>query len=254
MPQTHVLEEQDSLRTPFVGSVLLHAGVFGLLLLSTFQFQRAHETWGGPTHAGDIVTVGQVKTIPLPSRKGPINPVANDTESQVQQAPKPEPKKKVQVEEKAIRLKSRTAKQQPKPQALQRYRSEPIKPNQVFSQEAPAARTPMIQKAGTGEIGVGPNNILGDRFGAYADLVIRRVSDKWDTAGLAGQAAPIVIVTFDILRDGSIRNVQIVQRSGNSSLDYSVQRAVTDAAPFPPLPPNFDRSEANVELRFHLQR
>jgi protein TonB len=81
------------------------------------------------------------------------------------------------------------------------------------------------------------------------------VTDKWQTSGLAGlNSAPMVIVTFDILRDGNVRNVQIAQRSGNSTLDYSAQRAVMDAAPFPPLPAAFDRNEANVELRFQLQR
>lgn len=252
---TDVLDEQESLRKPFLESVALHAGVLGLLVLSTVSFERSHETWGGPTHSGDAVTVNPVKSIPLPSRTGPVNPVANDTESQVPQAPKPEPKKKVKVPEKAIPIKSRVAKEQPKPQALQRYHPQPIRPNQVVSEQAPVAVTPVFQKPGTGNIGVGPNNVLGNRFGAYADLVIRRVSDKWDTAGLAGlRTAPVVIATFDILRDGSVRNVRIAQRSGNSTLDYSVQRAVMDAAPFPPLPPGYDRNEANVELQFQLQR
>jgi TonB family protein len=250
-----VLDEQDSLRKPFVGSVALHAGVAGLLVLSTLSFQHSHETWGGPTQAGDAVNVNVVKTIPLPSRTGELNPVANDTESQVVQAPKPEPKKKVIVEEKAVPIKSPNVKRQPKLQSPQRFEPRPPRPNQVFSQEGAAANTPLVQKPGSGEIGVGPNNILGNRFGAYADLVIRRVSEKWDTAGLAGlQSAPLVTVTFDILRDGSVRNVQIAQRSGNSSLDYSAQRAVIDAGPFPPLPPGYERNEANVELRFHLQR
>ena len=73
--------------------------------------------------------------------------------------------------------------------------------------------------------------------------------------GLLGlHTAPVVIVTFDILRNGSVRNQQIAQRSGNNTLDYSALRAVLDAAPFPPLPPEYDRSEANVELHFQLQR
>ncbi len=253
---TDVLDEQDSLRGPFAESLILHAVVFGLLVLSTIRFQQHHETWGGATHAGDAVTVNAVKSIPLPARTGPINPVANPTESHVPQALKPEPKKRVKAPEpEAIPLKSRFAEKQPKPQAMQRYRSEPLRPNQVTAADAPAARSPMFQKPGTGEIGVGPNNALGNRFGAYADLVVRRVSEKWQTNGLAGlQTAPLVIVTFDILRDGSVRNVQVVQRSGNSTLDFSAQRAVTDAAPFPPLPPEYDRNEANVELHFQLQR
>jgi protein TonB len=113
----------------------------------------------------------------------------------------------------------------------------------------------MFQKPGTGEIGVGPNDAFGNRFGAYADLVIRRVSEKWDTAGLAGlRTAPLVTITFDIQRDGSVKNIRIAERTGNSTLDYSAQRAVMDAAPFPPLPQGFERNVANVELRFHLQR
>jgi TonB family protein len=68
------------------------------------------------------------------------------------------------------------------------------------------------------------------------------------------RSAPMVIITFEILRDGSIRNPQIAQRSGNSTLDYSALRAVTDAAPFPPLPVGYDRNEASVELQFQLQR
>jgi protein TonB len=63
-----------------------------------------------------------------------------------------------------------------------------------------------------------------------------------------------VIITFDIQRDGSVRNAKVAQRSGNSTLDYSALRAVMDAAPFPPLPSDFDRNEANVELQFQLQR
>lgn len=250
-----ILDQQDSLRGPFVQSIALHAAVFGALIVSTLSFQHNREVWGGPTHAGDAVAINSVKNIPLPSRTGHVNPVANDTDSQVQQAPKPEAKKQVKVPENAIPLKSREAKKQPRQEAQQLYRSEPLRENQLTSAQAPAAVTPMFQKPGTGEIGVGPNDALGSRFGAYADLVIRRVSEKWDTAGLAGlRTAPLVVVTFDIQRDGSVRNVRIAERTGNSTLDFSAQRAVMDAAPFPPLPQGFERNEANVELRFHLQR
>ena len=68
------------------------------------------------------------------------------------------------------------------------------------------------------------------------------------------RTAPLVIITFDIQRDGSVKNIRIAERAGNSTLDYSAQRAVMDAAPFPPLPQGFERNVANVELRFHLQR
>jgi len=252
---TDILDQQESLRGPFVQSVALHAAVFGALIISTLSFQNKREVWGGLTHAGDAVAVNAVKSIPLPPHSGRVNPVANDTESQVPQAPKPEPKKQVKApEEKAIPLKSRSAQRQPKQQSQQRYRPEPLRDNQVTSAEAPAVRTPMFQKPGGGAVGLGQNNTLGTRFGGYADLVAQRVTEKWQTNGLAGQSAPIVIVTFEILRDGSVRNVKVAQRSGNSTLDYSALRAVMDAAPFPPLPAEYDRNSANVELDFQLQR
>lgn len=249
-----ILDERESLRAPFVQSVMLHAAVAGLLVVSTLNFQSKRENWGGPTHAGSAVSVTAVKTIPLPSRSGRVNPVANDTESQVPQAPTPAPKKQVKApEEKAIPLRSRAVQKQPKPQVQQRYRPEPLKPNQVPAADAPAARSPIFQKPG-GTVGMGENSALGSRFGAYADLVAQRVTEKWQTAGLAGVSAPAVIVTFDIQRDGSVKNAKVAQSSGNSTVDYSALRAVMDAASFPPLPAGYERNVANVELQFQLQR
>ncbi|MGA2878609.1 MAG: TonB family protein [Bryobacteraceae bacterium] len=251
-----ILDQQESLGGPFVQSVLLHAAIAGVLIVSSISYQRSRQVWGSAnTAAGTAVAVNSVKSIPLPSRAGKINPVANDTESQVPQRPKPEPKKQVKVpDEDAIPLKSRLAKKQPRPEAPQRYRPEPPAENQVFSRTAPAAVSPMFEKPGSGGVGVGPNSAFGNQFGAYADLVVQRVTQKWQTNGLAGMHLPMVVVTFDILRDGSVRNPQIAQRSGNSTLDYSALRAITDAAPFPPLPANYSRSSTNVELRFQLQQ
>lgn len=254
---TDILDQRESLRKPFVQSALFHAAVFGLLIVSSLSYTRSRETFGSATtRAGDVVTVHAV-TIPLPSRQGRVNPVANPTESIVPQAPQPEPKKQLKAPQPdAIPLHARLPDQpSPRQTSPQRYQPAPAPPNQVFSHEAPAANTPMFQKPGAGGIGMGENSVFGTRFGAYADRVVQLVSEKWRTNGLAGMhSAPTVIVTFDIMRDGSVRNVQIAQRSGNGTLDVSAQRAVMDAAPFPPLPPGYDRNEANVELRFQLQR
>ena len=169
-----ILDQQESLGGPLVQSVLLHAAVAGAFVLASISFQHSRQVWGSATtSAGSAVAINSVKSIPLPSRAGHINPVANDTDSQVPQAPKPEPKKQVKVPDDAIPLKSRFAKQQPKQQALQRYHPEPPAQNQVFSREAPAAVSPMFQKPGSGGVGVGPNSAFGNQFGAYADLVVR---------------------------------------------------------------------------------
>src|SRR5271170_7238859 len=211
-----ILDQPESLGGPFVQSVLLHVAVAAALILSSISFQHSRQVWGSAnTAAGTAVAINSVKTIPLPSRAGKINPVANDTESQVPQAPKPEPKKEVKVpDEDAVPLKSRLAKKQPRPEAPQRYRPQPPAQNQVFSREAPAAVSPMFEKPGSGGVGVGPNSAFGNQFGAYADLVVQRVTQKWQTNGLAGLHLPVAVITFDILRDGSVKNAQIAQRSG----------------------------------------
>lgn len=252
-----ILDEQDSLGGPFLQSVLLHVAVAGALVISSINFEHSHQVWGSTnTGAGTAVAINSVKTIPLPARAGQINPVANDTESQVPQEPKVEPKKQVKVpDEDAIPLKSRLAKKQPKPEASQKWHPKLIPENQIFSRLAPAAVSPpMFEKPGAGGVGVGPNSTFGNEFGAYADLVVRRVTDKWQTNGLAGQNVPMAVITFDIARDGSVRNPKIAQHSGNATLDFSALRAVTDAAPFPPLPPNYSGSSTSVELRFQLQK
>src|ERR1700691_3087116 len=251
-----ILDQQESLGGPFVQSVLLHAAIAGALIVSSISFEHSRQVWGSAnTAAGTAVAINSVKTIPLPARAGKINPVANDTESQVPQAPQPEPKKQVKVpDEDAIPLQSRLAKKQPRPEALQRYRPQPPASNQVFSRDAPAAVSPMFEKPGSGGVGVGPNSTFGNQFGAYADLVVQRVTQKWQTTGLAGMHLPMAVITFDILRDGSVKNAQIAQRSGNSTLDYSALRAVMDAGPFPPLPSNYSGSSTSVELRFQLQQ
>jgi protein TonB len=258
MPQhADILDERDSLGGPFVQSILLHGAVAAALVVSSISFQHSRQVWGSAnTSAGNAVAINSVKTIPLPSRAGRINPVANDTESQVPETPtpKPQPKREVKVAEDAVPLPSRFAKRQPRPEASHPYHPQTIPENQLLSHVGQAAVSPMFEKPGSGGAGVGVNNAFGNQFGAYADLVVQRITDKWQTGGLAGMHLPIAIITFQIARDGSVKNPQIAQRSGNSTLDYSALRAVMDAGPFPPLPPNYTGSHADVELRFQLQR
>jgi protein TonB len=250
-----ILDQQELLGAAFVQSVLLHAAVAGALILSSISFQHSRELLGSAnTSAGNAVAVNSVTSIPLPARAGIKNPVANPTESQVPQPEKLQPKKQTQVPDDAVPLKYRTAKKQPLQQATERYHPQPLAPNQIVSSQSPAAVSPMFEKPGSGGVGVGPNSTFGNQFGAYADLVVQRVTEKWQTNGLAGLQLPVAVITFDILRDGSVKNAKIAQASGNGTLDYSALRAVMDAAPFPPLPPNYSGNSTNVELRFQLQR
>jgi protein TonB len=199
-----------------------------------------------------------VKQIPLPARTGAANPLANDTESRVPLPPKPQAEKARAPEPDAIAIRGRQRPpKQAQPRQYAQHRPGPERPNQLYSNSGQALSSTMFgAQTGAGGVGIGPGGAFGSRFGWYRDLLEQRVAQKWRTEDVDArlQTAPAVIVTFDILRDGSIRSVRILQRSGYSSLDYSAQRAVYEAAPFPALPQGYERPSAQIEIWFQLKR
>jgi TonB family protein len=162
----------------------------------------------------------------------------------------------------AVELKSRTAKQlrakvQPQPQPHHFKSFDELDPNKIKSQQAPAVSNPLFSEmAGAGRVGTGANTTLGSRFGAYSELIQERVTQHWRTGDVDAsiRTAPQVVVNFEILRNGGIGAVRIVQQSGIASLDFSVRRAILEASPFPPLPQGFERNSATVEFVFELKR
>lgn len=258
-PHADILDDQESLRKPFLASLLFHAGVL-TLFAGWNLYSTANKVVLGTTTPGfgNAVSVDSVRAIPLPQRPGPTNPVAHDTENQIppHAAEKPRPRTKQPVVKEAIPLKSRTPeKPVNKNYALPQYRAQPLRKNQVTGSQAQAAVSQTFQKPGTNfGVGINPNSVVGTMFGGYAQALMEAVARHWNTGGLAGVQAPMAIVNVDILRNGTIRNPQLAQRSGNATLDYSALRAVTEAAPFPPLPPEFSGSYMNVDFRFQLQR
>jgi|GraSoiStandDraft_32_1057276.scaffolds.fasta_scaffold15350_3 protein TonB len=262
MRQQHadILDEQESLQGAFFGAIGLH--VFVVAAITLYGWTASHSDFFGAQNAGGSIGIEAVSSIPL-LHHGPQNPVAHDTQSEVpQQVPKPveQVKKEKPPPPDAVPLKSRQAKKREAEAASTRQRFRPfseLDQNQVTSRQAPSVSNPMYSApSGSGRVGAGPNTTLGNRFPAYAQQIQQLVAQKWRTADVDAriQTAPTVIATFDLMRDGSIRNVQILQRSGIPSLDFSVQRAILEASPFPPIPPGFDRDYAKVEFWFELKR
>ncbi len=254
-----VLDDRESLGKPFIGSVGFHVGV--ALLFIGWQTYSGSRLVLGTTKPGfgDSVSVNAVRSIPLPSRSGRLNPVANDTESRVPQKPITKPISRPKAPEpKAIPLKGRPRLIKPftnEEMSPQRYRPQPLRENQVTSNQAPAAVSPMYAKPGTAAgVGVNPNSILGTEFGGYALLLMQRIAEHWNTGGLAGLRVPISVITVRIFRNGSIQNPRITQTSGNSAVDSSALRAVIEAAPLPPLPPDYRGGYLDVDFQFTLQR
>ncbi len=250
---------RDPMGKSFTGSLVAHGIVIALVTTSgIFSFSRTH--FGDPNASSGSVGVDIVKTIPIPRREGPTNPLANDSTSVVPQQPAPvKLQKQVKQEpEKAIEIPDKTArpkKLSPEKQVRDIFKPpEPYKSNQVFSNTPQAANSPMFGKQGSGGIDVGQASVLGDRYGAYANLVRDRIGQHWNRADLHSLPSQFCTITFTIQRNGSVTNVQISKPSGDYLLDTSAKRAILDSDPLPSLPPEFPRNEATVELNFQLRQ
>jgi len=262
-PHVDILEQSESLGMPLLGSVALHAIAFTTLMFWGVVLTGRHETWGDANSGGPgSVAINVVNSrIPLPQRSGVVNPLANPTESAV---PTPPPAAKAQrraVEDEldAIPIKSRkrhkTAEVDRSAQNNWRAKQQD-RSNQLYSQSGPALVTPMVGQTGPGGIAFGSGSPFGNRFGNYAEILRQRVGEKWQTNDVDPRihTLPVAIVTFTLMRDGSVRDVRVAQSSGNKALDFSAQRAIGDAAPFPPLPAAYERNSATIEFWFELRR
>jgi TonB family protein len=114
--------------------------------------------------------------------------------------------------------------------------------------------SPLYGMHGAGGIDIGPASVLGDRFGAYVDLMRDRISQHWNTADVRASASQKCAISFVISRDGTVSNVQVAQASGSYLLDNSAKRAILDANPLPSLPAQFSGSQVPVTLWFQLRQ
>jgi protein TonB len=218
------------------------------------------DNWGTPHASSGSVGVNMVSTIPIPQTPAPRNPLANDTHNIVPQEPTPVVKRQEVVkvpEEKAVEIPDRVTK--PKKPTPKQPPAVPFKPatyqaNQVYSKTPQQMSSPLYGMHGAGGIDIGPASVLGDRFGAYVDLMRDRISQHWNTADVRAAASQKCSISFVISRDGTVSNVQVAQASGSYLLDNSAKRAVLDANPLPSLPTQFPGSQVPVTLWFQLRQ
>jgi len=260
MPSPHeLLDERDSLRAPVLKSVLLHGALFATVTGFAHMNGVARDRFGDPNSlGGGSVAIQPVSTVPLVRAQGRENPLARDTESQVPAPPKPEVKPAPKEDPEAIAIKGRQKKQS-RPQAARTQNLPPqtSRPNQLYSSTGAGASSPLFGgPMGSGGVGLSAGNPFGNRFGYYAQILRERVAQRWNLSQVDPRitSAPPVIVVFELNRDGSVRSLRILQRSGIPALDYACQRAIADASPFPALPSGFERDSANIEFWFQLKR
>jgi TonB family protein len=254
-----ILDTRESMNGAFWGAVILHLSLAGSFVAYTYLGLQANP-FGDPNAGGAAVGIESVKSIPI-AHEGAPNPLANDSKSAVPQTPQKQERAKVEKPPPpdAVALKLKQDKKKPAETASKKQIFRPydqLAKNQLTTSNAPQVSNPLYSsQSGSGRIGQGANTTLGARFGAYAAQIQSLVAQNWRTGDVDPNIrnGPIVIATFDLMRDGSVRNLRILQGSGFPSLDLSVRRAISDAS-FPPLPVGFDKDYARVEFNFELKR
>jgi protein TonB len=251
------MPQHDPLGKYLAGSLGVHAAIVAALVVSgVWKFTQ--NTWGSERSSTGSVGVTMVSNIPIPRKEAPENPLANDSESNVPQAPapvKPTPQVKAPPP-KAIPIPDKVRKVSPREQSRTAFRppSAEYKPNQVYSKAPQALSSQMYGVKGSNGIDIGEASTLGYQFGAYVSQMSDAIARKWNRSGVHAAPAQRVAITFTIARNGAVSGVKVSHPSGSYDLDISAQRAVVDANPLPRLPIEFTKSEASVELWFQLRQ
>ena len=254
----------DNLKKPLVWSLGFHMALFSSLGVSPLLSHRG-ENWGGA--GGDnAVTVGLVAKLPgimLPRPDAvTTSRVVDETKGLYKSEPPPKPKE-IAPDTKTI--------PQFKKEKTPHYITHPSRvledptpppPNAVPYGQGGAPALPYSNftvggatQGGMGFSGPGGGDFTG-HFPAYVDAVRNRISSNWlqSTVDPSVRWAPRSMYTFQILRDGTVTNVQMTTSSGNRSVDNSALRAILNSSPVSPLPSNYSGNIVTVEFWFEFRR
>ena len=148
-----ILDESEDLKRPFWMSLGLHGAVI-VGLLSASLFVTKPEPWGSEDAGGGAVGIAVADSIPLPPSQGKPNPLADNTESEIE-APKEKVKEtadKEAIEKLLAEDMSKLKSEKPRNDVTNPLAKDP---NQLSSSTGAKLSTPMLGKPGVGGIGVG---------------------------------------------------------------------------------------------------
>jgi protein TonB len=109
---------------------------------------------------------------------------------------------------------------------------------------------PNAPSTSTGSIAVDASDFP---FTYYLRLIQSKIGERWSPPRATAAGGERVVVLFEIQRDGQVREPSVEKSSGNNLYDQSALRAVMEASPFPPLPPEFKASSLRVHFGFEFQ-
>jgi TonB family protein len=246
-PVDRVISERASMDRGFPGSVvisvLVHLLVVGAAAAAPFLLPKEPP-----------IKVVDGFAVPMPAGGGgPANPQAQAPAPQPPpSAPPPSAEPAPEPPPKVIKPPKEEPRRGLPPEDAKKGRARPTPAPATRSTGAAGATGTSSQTPGLGLVGpAGPGvpggtDLLGDW---YLAGVQRKIWMIWTQQIRTGHTQPIG-VSFTILADGAVADVQVIQSSGVSLLDLAAQRAIYSAAPFGPLPKDYGTNRFTLQALF----
>jgi periplasmic protein TonB len=267
--------EQLSFKPYMTASGILHAVLILVLALSAY-FHWEGNRWAGPGGGNEGTKVKLVGNSGLPMPKTPsvnesnvVDPSKSLWKNDVKPEP-PQPKKEEIVPP--------DLKKVPDFKTLEKFNKKPPPPrkeNKAFEPKVPNPENAVPgRNSGAPNVMTGAGSTPGSsttpglaiksegggdfasRYGWYIEAVKRRIQGNWlqntIDPGVRAARTAHAVVEFTIAKDGTVKDVQISQASGNASMDNSGLRAIMSSNPMPALPPDYSGSSVRVIFDFDL--
>jgi len=243
------------------GSLLVSAGchvLLGALALAYTGLNLGSRIgWGNPW-AGSGARVNVVNSLPGIPLPAPLlatpNTLATENPGLYHEEPEPKPEPPKDAED--IPKFEDSVKPNPAVNVNKRIQKEtmPPPPNAIPTGEGgrPSIKYgQFVNDAGSGGFSFG-DSMFGERYGWYVDATRNRISSNWLVSTISANvlSARRAYVRFDILRDATIKNVELTQSSGSPEVERSALRAIYASNPLGPLPPEFSGSRISVNFYF----
>ncbi|MGQ9604392.1 MAG: energy transducer TonB [bacterium] len=197
-------------------STIAHSLFFGAIFLTGYNPQPI---------VSDVIEVSLIET-----PKIAMKPQAIEQTEQKPSEPKSNPKIKYKTEEKKL------SKRQEQTQKSRQTLKQASKPTNQSTGKSSGIRV----------------DSKGFNFGYYLEIIRERVSDNWSPPPV-GSDIVVSTIYFRIRKTGEITDIKLEKSSGFELYDRAAIKAVSDAAPLPPLPVGFKDQWLGVHFEFEYK-
>jgi protein TonB len=127
------------------------------------------------------------------------------------------------------------------------------------SDQAAASASDGPAMPGGATLGVpgGVGGPMADAYTFYFSLLRRRIENSWQKPiyppTFSDRRTLLVTVLLGLSSSGRVTSLNLTTPSGYDALDRSILRAVRDAEPFPPFPPQIGRSSLTIPIEFEFK-